>query len=115
MKKILALTLGGLLMASTLNASAWWGDDDYWDDNDWPVFTPMYWMEEFFDIWDDDYDDYYWGAPGYYGTPYAYGYGAPYYGPAPYYGGYAPYYGVPSYQPPVPASAPAETNTASAQ
>lgn len=26
----------------------------YWDDNSWPVFTPMYWMEEFLNQLDDD-------------------------------------------------------------
>lgn len=30
----------------------------YWDEgSDWPEWTPMYWMEEFMDSWDDD-DDY---------------------------------------------------------
>ncbi len=29
----------------------------YWDDNDWPEFTPMYWMEEFMNRLDDDDDD----------------------------------------------------------
>jgi hypothetical protein len=28
----------------------------YWDDNDWPEFTPMYWMEEFMNRLDDDDD-----------------------------------------------------------
>lgn len=39
-------------------------DDWYDDDNDWPEWTPMYWMEEFADAIDDDDDDYYGG--GYY-------------------------------------------------
>lgn len=29
----------------------------YWDDNDWPEFTPMYWMEEFMNRMDDDDDE----------------------------------------------------------
>lgn len=28
----------------------------YWDDNSWPEFTPMYWMEEFMNRLDDDDD-----------------------------------------------------------
>lgn len=27
----------------------------YWDESDWPEWTPMYWMEEFFNSDDDDY------------------------------------------------------------
>ncbi len=29
----------------------------YWDDNSWPEFTPMYWMEEFMNRLDDDDDE----------------------------------------------------------
>lgn len=29
----------------------------YWNDNDWPEFTPMYWMEEFLNRIDDDDED----------------------------------------------------------
>lgn len=29
----------------------------YWDDNEWPEFTPMYWMEEFMNRLDSDDDD----------------------------------------------------------
>lgn len=61
----------------------------YWDENEWPEFTPMYWMEEFMNRLDDDDDDIReWmlrnQAPGQYpqagtmpgGNPY-YGWGAP--------------------------------------
>jgi hypothetical protein len=30
-----------------------------YDDNDWPEWTPMYWMEEMMDEWDDNDDDNY--------------------------------------------------------
>ena len=125
MKKIVGVSLGAALLAASLNASAWWGwgGDDYYGYNDWPVWTPMYWMEEMSDAWDDDYyDGPYgygggpWGGPGYYGGP-GYGYGAPYggYYGAPYGGGYgAPYgggYGAPYgggyYAPPAAPAAPA--------
>ncbi len=131
MKKFLSVSIGALLLAASLSASAWWGGDRWggYGYNDWPVWTPMYWMEEMSDVWDDDYYDDYWGGPyggpwggpwggpyggpGYYGAPYGGGYGAPYgggYG-APYggpgyygepYGGYAPAY------PAAPVPAPAE-------
>ncbi len=29
----------------------------YWDDNDWPEYTPMYWMEEFINNINDDDDE----------------------------------------------------------
>ncbi len=61
----------------------------YWDESDWPEWTPMYWMEEFMDSFDDDDN---WGSNfggynrggNYYGNPYGgynqapYGYGNPY-------------------------------------
>jgi opacity protein-like surface antigen len=95
MKKILTISMGALLLAASLNASAWWGNDGWGRGyNDWPVFTPMYWMEEMADSWDDDYYDGYYGGPyGGYGPGYGYG--------APYGGGYAPAY------PAAPAPAPA--------
>jgi hypothetical protein len=96
MKKILSISMGALLLAASLNASAFWGNNNNgWGNgggyNDWPVFTPMYWMEEMSDQWDDD------NYGGGYGAPYGGGYGAPYgggYG-APYGGGYAPAYPAP--------------------
>ncbi len=92
MKSTLKLSLALVLLGGSVNASAWWGGDG-WDWNPWPVWTPMYWMEEMIDN-NDWYDGY---GPGYggYGSPYGYGpgYGNPYgYGPG--YGGYgSPYYG----------------------
>ncbi|OOY53871.1 hypothetical protein [Solemya velum gill symbiont] len=75
-KNILLAVLTAAMLAFSTSASAFfWDDDDWddpWDDNDWPEFTPMYWMEEFADEMDDDDDDYY------------------RYGPRPYYGGYGP-------------------------
>jgi hypothetical protein len=75
------------LLAASASASAWWGNDGW---NCWPVWTPMYWMEEVFD--DNDYRGY---GPYGYGVPYG-GYGYDPYGhPA---GGYYPYpdYGFPA-------------------
>ncbi|MDB4522084.1 sulfur globule protein CV1, partial [Gammaproteobacteria bacterium] len=68
MKKVLSVSLGALLLAASLSASAFWGNNGWGNGggyNDWPVFTPMYWMEEMSDSWDDD--DYYGGGygPGY--------------------------------------------------
>jgi len=115
MKKILLALL--LATAATgAQASDWFGGGNngewkmgpngpYWDESDWPEWTPMYWMEEFMDSFDDDDD---WGGNrfgfgGYnYGSPYGGGYGqAPYgYGAAP----MAPYgYAAPAV-PAVPAA-----------
>ena len=33
----------------------------YWDESDWPIWTPMYWMEEMMDSFDDD-DNNMWGG-----------------------------------------------------
>lgn len=96
MKKILSISTGALLLAASLSASAWWGGDRWggYGYNDWPVWTPMYWMEEMSDSWDNDYYDGYYGGP--YGGPWGGGYGAPYggYYGAPY-GGYGAPYGAP--------------------
>ena len=61
MKNILSISMGALLLAASLNASAFlgnngwgnngWGGNGY---NDWPVFTPMYWMEEMSNSWDNN-------------------------------------------------------------
>ncbi len=109
MKHILLAIL--LATATTgVQASDWFGGGNngewkmgpngpYWDESDWPEWTPMYWMEEFMDSFDDDDE---WGGNRFgfggnnYGSPYGggygqapYGYGAPAapYGAAPY--GYA--------------------------
>jgi len=89
MRKLQALLLIGVLWVSG-SAQAFWGNS--WGGwNPWPVWTPMYWMEEFVG---DDYDNY--GSYGYgpygggYPGGYPGGYGAPAYGGAPYrgYGAY---------------------------
>ena len=64
---------------STANAG-WFGSNNNgyggYDDNDWPEWTPMYWMEEMMDEWDnDDDDDYYRYHTGYY-NPQRYGFPA---------------------------------------
>jgi hypothetical protein len=109
MKKTITLLLAALLIAMSTSASAFWRDR-YYDDygyNDWPVFTPMYWMEEFIDEFDRDsrYGNRGWGNRGwnrgYRGYPPYGGYGYPQRGYGAPYGGYAPYY-APA-QPPRPA------------
>lgn len=56
--------------------AGWFGSNnswnDYYDDNDWPEWTPMYWMEEMMDEFDNDDDDYYRYQTGYY-QPHYYG------------------------------------------
>jgi hypothetical protein len=102
-----ALFFGMLLgLLATFNAQAdFFGGDDCppweYDCNDWPEWTPMYWMEEMMDEFDDDDDEYYrYGGYGY--GPYA---PAPY-AQAPY--GYGAQFAGPYGQPPVPyASIPA--------
>ena len=102
MKRLSQFVFGAVLLACAGNSFAWWGNG--WNWNPWPVWTPMYWMEEVGDSWDNDgpwdygpYGGYpYGGYPygGYYGSPYGGYYGSPYggYG-APWYGGGYPYNG----------------------
>ena len=96
----LAVVFGLLLSANA--AASWFGSDSGpWDDNDWPEWTPMYWMEEMMNEFDDD-DDYYGYGP--YGMPYGY---APYgYQQAPFAGPYGqppvPYAGIQAPVPPQP-------------
>ena len=68
----------------------------YWDESDWPEWTPMYWMEQFMDEWDNNN----WGGNNFGGNNYGGGYGVPYgaYPQAPY-----GYYASPT-MPAVPAS-----------
>ncbi|HPQ94937.1 MAG TPA: hypothetical protein PLN94_05075, partial [Thiolinea sp.] len=60
----------------------------YYDSNDWPEWTPMYWMQEMMDSFDDNNNYNYGGMPfmngggygmppfgGYNGIPMPYGYG----------------------------------------
>ncbi len=129
MKTLFQSLMFSLFMLTSYNASADFFDGDdcppwEYDCNDWPEWTPMYWMEEFSDEFDDD-DDYYryggapWGRPMPYGPPpMPYGgpmggpmggpapYGAPYGAPAPRpYGAPAPY-GRPPMMRPAPYGAP---------
>lgn len=79
MKKVLFAVLLGIT-ATSANAGWFGSNNNYYgyDDNDWPEWTPMYWMEEMMDEWDnDDDDDYYryhagynpYYAPQYYQAP----------------------------------------------
>lgn len=95
MKKIaFSVVAAATLMVSSVASAGWFGGNnswnDYYDDNDWPEWTPMYWMEEMMDEWDNDDDDYRYGGYGY----------APRYGYAP-----APYYPAPAVAPRAPAPA----------
>ncbi len=63
MKKKMSRLFFLLLSLSAATALADGGDwkmgpfGPYWDENEWPEFTPMYWMEEFMNRLDDDDDD----------------------------------------------------------
>ena len=124
MKSTKAILVGmffGLFLSFNASADMFGGSNDCppweYDCNDWPEWTPMYWMEEMSNEWDDD-DDYGrygggYGGPygGGYGRPYGGGYGMPYGGGMPmmpYGGGYgAPYgggYGAPAPYGQVPAA-----------
>ncbi len=107
---IRTLFISFLLMTSFSANADWFGSNDCppwaYDCNDWPEWTPMYWMEEFSNEMDNDNYGYGggYGAPYGYGAPMPYGmppasYGAPmpYYGgaPMPYYGGGPVPYGAP--------------------
>lgn len=87
MKPTLKLLCAALLLGASPYASAW--GNNGWDWNEWPVWTPMYWMEEMVDD-----NDWYGGGP--YGPGYG-GYGYAPYGYGPGYGGYGPGYGAPAY------------------
>ena len=68
MKKILlilTLAMATVSISSTVQASDWFGGGNngewkmgpngpYWDQSDWPEWTPMYWMEEFMDEFDNN-------------------------------------------------------------
>lgn len=110
MKKSLAL-FAIISIAFSVNANAFWGgnnSNDPWDDNDWPVWSPMYWMEEM----SDEFDNNSWGGNSYNGygyghQPYGYAPPMPQYGPysSPYsgqtpYPQYAPGYNAPNYPAP---------------
>ncbi len=68
MKKTLFV---GLLLGS-INANAFLDFNSYapgYDNNDWPIWTPMYWMEEMFDDNDGNYRNYRYPYP-YNNNPY---------------------------------------------
>lgn len=106
MKKLLAIL--ALSLATTAHADFFGGNNDffggnggtwkmgpygyYYEENDWPEWTPMYWMEEFMNEFDNDNDNSYYGNR-YYGNPYG-GYGGGYGYPATPYNGYN--YGYPA-------------------
>lgn len=80
-------------MLVSVNANAFWGGNNNgsYDYNDWPVWTPMYWMEEMSNEFDNNgwgngngngYGPYNNGYGGGYGAPYGGGYGMPYGNPA---------------------------------
>ena len=105
MKKLL-IGLSLLALSATASADFFGGNNGEWkmgpygpyyDESDWPEWTPMYWMEEFSNSWDNN-DDNFGGMPmmgGYPGMmPYGgmpMGYGAP----AMPYGGMPMGYGAP--------------------
>lgn len=70
MKKTL-IGLALIALTSTAYSSDFFGGNDgewkmgpngpYWDESDWPVWTPMYWMQEMMDSFDDNNDSGYGG------------------------------------------------------
>lgn len=63
-KIVLLTALLATPFVATTQASDFFGGNDgewkmgpngaYWDESDWPVWTPMYWMEEMMDSFDND-------------------------------------------------------------
>ncbi|XP_014680428.1 PREDICTED: sulfur globule protein CV2-like [Priapulus caudatus] len=120
MKQSMKVILLAALLAAPLSVNANWfgnngGGNDffgssgewkmgpngpYYDDSGWPVWTPMYWMDEMMDSFDNNDNN--WGGygGGYNNMPYGnmmpYGYAAPNYG-------YGAPYGYPQIVPVVPA------------
>jgi len=90
MKRLLAIAL----MVVATNSNAFWGglnSNEPWDENDWPVWSPMFWMEEM----SDELDDNKWNRYGAGYHPYGYVPPLPYYRqPYPYY--YQPVYPQPN-------------------
>jgi len=116
---ILFIAMTSVSMTTTVQAN-WFGSGNngewkmgpngpYWDESNWPEWTPMYWMEEFMDSWDNNNNN--WNYGGNYGAPYGGGYNMNPYGNMPY--GYIPpaggyIYPVPSAPAPVVPSMPAQ-------
>lgn len=85
MKKLL-VGLSLLALSATASAGDFFGGSDgewkmgpygpYYEESDWPEWTPMYWMDEFMDEWDSD-DDNFGGMP-FMGGGYPMGGGMPY-------------------------------------
>jgi len=92
MKKLLLALLLATAATGTYASDFFGGGNDgewkqgpygpYWDESDWPEWTPMYWMEEFMNEWDNNDDEWGYGG-GYGGMPYGGGYGSPYGGGMP--------------------------------
>ncbi len=103
MKKLFFMVALVAMLVAT-NANAFWGGNNNgpYNYNDWPVWTPMYWMEEMENEMDNNnWGGNNWGNGGGYGNPYGGGYGAPYgggYGNPYGGGGYGAPYG-PAYYP----------------
>ncbi len=62
---ILTIFIATLSFTSTTQASDWFGGGNngkwkqgpygmYWDESNWPEWTPMYWMEDFMDEFDNN-------------------------------------------------------------
>lgn len=78
--KNLVIGLSLLALSGTAVAGDFFGGNDgewkmgpygpYWDESDWPKWTPMYWMEEMMDEWDSDDDYGSFGGMPYGGMPY---------------------------------------------
>lgn len=137
-KSLVALSL--LVFTSTVSADFFGGGNNgewkmgpygpYWEENDWPEWTPMYWMQEMSDSFNDDNNGFsfnngfntgnipFFGNNnnGFYGMqmmPYGYGYPNPMmpYGtaPMPNYGGYGMTPVMPPMLPPAAPTAPVNT------
>ena len=112
--KIVLLTalLAAPFAATTTQAGDFFGGNDgewkmgpngpYWDESDWPIWTPMYWMEEMMDSFDDDDNNNMWGGGGNrFGNNMPFGNSMPFGNNRPNYG-YGMPYGAPMPAPAVP-------------
>lgn len=62
-KYMVALMLSASAVTAQASGFDFFGNDGEWkmgpngpyyEESDWPQWTPMYWMEEFMNVWDDD-------------------------------------------------------------